>query len=236
MHQRELFEAEDAVAAPRQFGARRGPHAADPENDHVERLCHEPIILPHLRVHREHRPVEATRHQLPGEFGFPNRAFQLDRCLLIERFRTTKGKDLVVINIHNSAHDRDGSLKKQEMDYLKNICLQEFQKGNYVIVGGDWNECPPFFKFDALAAKNTEGAMQLNISPDMMPDGWQYIYDPATPTNRKAKFVYKKGETFETVIDFYLISPNIRAEKVRVIAQDFQFSDHQPVYVSLFLN
>ncbi|NJM15622.1 MAG: hypothetical protein HC896_09855 [Bacteroidales bacterium] len=68
----------------------------------------------------------------------------LDRCFLLQRFGLSNGKQLVVINTHNSAYD-DGTLRNLQMNYLKTILKNEQASGNYIIVGGDWNQCPPGF-------------------------------------------------------------------------------------------
>ena len=175
------------------------------------------------------QPIESTRHQLPSEYSWPTRIFQLDRCLLVERFKTKKGKDLVLINMHNSAHDHDGSLKKKEMIYLSNFCTSEFEKGNYVIAGGDWNECPPYFKFDALMPGKGEGYEQINVDGSIFND-FQFIYDPVHTTNRKADLPYEHGKTFSTIIDFFLVSPNVKSDSIQVLSDsDFKYSDHQPI-------
>jgi endonuclease/exonuclease/phosphatase family metal-dependent hydrolase len=180
----------------------------------------------------KYQPTSSERLQLPSEFGWPTRIFQLDRCLLAQRYKTaTKDKELIVINLHNSAHDSDGSLKAKEMGYLKQFCTAEYAKGNYVIAAGDWNECPPYFDFRKFAKKeSSDGYSQLNIEPDFMPEGWQFIYDATASTNRKAAHPYEKGKTFETLIDFYLISPNVQALKVRTVTDNYRYSDHNPVY------
>jgi hypothetical protein len=76
----------------------------------------------------------------------------------------------------------------------------------------------------------------LNIDADYLTEDWLWVYDPLMPTNRKSSEIYTEGETFTTLIDFFLISPNIKVEKVKTIDQHFEFSDHQPVYVELRLN
>ncbi|MDP4820693.1 MAG: hypothetical protein NWR67_06790, partial [Saprospiraceae bacterium] len=58
---------------------------------------------------------EAYRLQLPGNFPWPTRIFQLDRCLLVTRFPLPNGKELVVMNVHHSAYDKGGVMKKAEM-------------------------------------------------------------------------------------------------------------------------
>ena len=181
------------------------------------------------------QPSEAIRYQLPGEFSWPVRIFQLDRCLLLQRFPTYKNKELVVLNIHHSAYDSDGALKMQQMSFLKDMVLEEYEKGNYVIVGGDWNLCPPYFAFDSFRPGDTQGFTQINIAPDYLPEDWRWVYDPTRPTNRKTTKPYKKDQSFVTIIDFFLISPNVRVRNVRSIQQDFQFSDHQPVWMEVEL-
>ncbi|MCB0638774.1 MAG: endonuclease/exonuclease/phosphatase family protein, partial [Lewinella sp.] len=172
---------------------------------------------------------------LPGSFGWPTRLFQLDRCLLVSRFPTAMGPELVVINAHLSAYDSDGSLKAAQMNFLQEYVQQEYEAGHHVIVGGDWNQCPPYFPFDTFMPGKTQGYTQLNITPEYLPEGWHWLYDATTPTNRKVFQPYDKDATFRTIIDFFLISPNIKAKRVKAIDQGFQYSDHQPVYLEVEL-
>jgi endonuclease/exonuclease/phosphatase family metal-dependent hydrolase len=177
----------------------------------------------------------STRYQLPGNFSWPNRIFSLDRCAAVHRYPVKNGKELVLVNVHNSAYDADGSLKREQMAYLQTFFLEEYEKGNYVVVGGDWNQCPPYFPFDSFMPGRTQGYTQINIDPDYLPSDWRWGYDPRTPTNRKTKEGYQPGETFETLIDFFLVSPNVKVRTVKGIAQNFQFSDHQPVWMEFEL-
>lgn len=181
-----------------------------------------------------YQPMEAKRLQLPGEYAWPTRIFMLDRCAAIHRFPHANGKELVLINIHNSAYD-DGSLKAAQMNYLRKLFQSEYEKGNYVIAGGDWNQCPPFFPYDRFLPGRGEGYVQQNIDPEMMPASWQWVYDATVPTNRKVRDSFEKGSTFVTLIDFFLISPNVRVKRARGIDLNFQFSDHQPVWMQVEL-
>ena len=180
------------------------------------------------------QPSAAERLQLPGNYAWPTRIFMLDRCAAVHRFPHANGKELVVINIHNSAYD-DGSLKAQQMVFLQELFLWEYAKGNYVIAGGDWNQCPPFFAYDRFMPGQGQGYEQQNVNPDLLPADWQWVYDPTVPTNRKVSDPFVKGQTFVTLIDFFLVSPNIRVTKARGIDLGFQFSDHQPVWMEIEL-
>ena len=182
-----------------------------------------------LATYSEVQPTESVRYQLPGEFEFPTRLFQLDRCALLTRYPTAFGGDLVLVNLHNSAYDSDGSMKRQQMKFLQKLALDEYEAGNYVILGGDWNQVPPFFPFDKFMPGKAEGYSQIPIEADYLPENWRYGYDPNTPTNRKTKEPYQQFKTFETLIDFFVVSPNLRIRKVEGVPQGFAYSDHQPV-------
>ncbi len=176
------------------------------------------------------QPYESFRYQLPGNFSWPTRIFQLDRCVSLHRIRTRFGPDLVVMNIHHSAYD-DGALKQQQNDFLRKLAIGEYERGSFVLIGGDWNQCPPGFPFDKFMPGRTQGYTQLNLPADFMPEGWQWVHDPDTPTNRKVRHPYVPDSTFVTLIDFYLLSPNLEALEVRTIDLDFEYSDHQPVWL-----
>ncbi|RME93599.1 MAG: endonuclease/exonuclease/phosphatase family protein [Bacteroidetes bacterium] len=181
------------------------------------------------------QPTEQVRLQLPGDFPWPTRIFQLDRCLLLSRYRTDSDKELVVINAHLSAYDATGELKRQQMAYLRELVKAEYAAGNYVIVGADWNQCPPHFPFDTFSPGNTQGYHQYNIEAEFLGPDWQWLYDPTIPSNRKLRTPYDPQRSFQTIIDFFLLSPNVRAKRVKTIDQQFRFSDHQPVWVEVEL-
>ncbi|MEZ4988042.1 MAG: endonuclease/exonuclease/phosphatase family protein [Saprospiraceae bacterium] len=181
------------------------------------------------------QPYEQMRVQLPGTFPWPTRIFQLDRCMMVNRYKTSRGRDLVVINAHLSAYDKGGELKREQMAFLRQTVLEEYEKGHYVIVGADWNQCPPFFPFDSFMPGQTDGYTQTNIAPDFLPEDWQWVYDPTTPTNRKLNKPYDAETSFRTIIDFFLISPNLQATRIKTIDQQFRFSDHQPVWMEVAL-
>lgn len=177
---------------------------------------------------------KSVRHQLPGEFGFPKQLFFLRRCLLVNYYPLANGKNLVMVNIHNSAYDDKGILKKQEMEYLKTFLKDEYAKGNYIICGGDWNQCPPQFPYNQLAKGKEGDYLQTNVEGNFIPN-WRWIFDSKTPTNRKNDKPFDTEKTFVTLIDFYLVSPNIEVTSCKGISNNFEFSDHQPVAITFKL-
>ncbi|RPH32947.1 MAG: endonuclease/exonuclease/phosphatase family protein [Bacteroidales bacterium] len=176
-----------------------------------------------------YKPISSTRYGYPGQFGWPNRLFNLRRCMLANRYPTKNGKEFIIINTHMSAFD-DGSLKKQEMQYLKDFILIEYIKGNYVVVGGDWNQAPPHYRLNTFGeGYKVEFFKLTNISPDFMPTEWKWVFDPNYPTNRYLNEPYTVGKTFSSIIDFFLVSPNIEVLDSRTINLNFRYSDHNPI-------
>lgn len=183
----------------------------------------------------KYEPYRVERHQLPGAFGFPKQLFFLRRCMLVQYFHVDSVRDLVLINIHNSAYDDDGKLKKQEMDYLKSLLQSESEKGNYILCGGDWNQCPPDFPYDQLSKGKQGDYFQTNVEQSLIPNG-AWTYDPSTATNRKNNLPYDKERTFVTIIDFFWHSNNISVIACKGVSNDFQYSDHQPVTIKFLLH
>lgn len=165
-----------------------------------------------------------VKYAFPSNFSWPKGLFFLDRCFMKMRFNLKNGKQLILINTHNSAYD-GGALKKQEMKYFKKFIVEEYAKGNYVIVGGDWNQIPPGY---APLDKNSNYE-EMPVPADFADADWKFAFDGTTPTNRKVDKPYVAGETYTTVIDFYLLSPNIELLEVKGLANGFEYSDHQPV-------
>lgn len=187
-----------------------------------------------LATYTKYQVTEATRYQLPGSFPWPKSVYFLDRCILVSKTLLPNGKNLVVINAHNSAYDDTGELKAAEMKFIKEYLLKEYEQGNYVVIGGDWNQSPPKWKADTYK-KNGDDYSPSNIPANTMPDGWQWAYDATAPTNRNLKTAYNPATTSCTVIDFFLVSPNIEVLKVTTHDMQFQYSDHQPVSLQVKL-
>jgi endonuclease/exonuclease/phosphatase family metal-dependent hydrolase len=174
-------------------------------------------------------PSSSVRYAFPGEYGFPKQLFMLDRCFLVNRYPLTNGKELIVINTHNEAFD-PGDIRKAQMEYLKNFMMSEYQNGNYVIAGGDWNQCPPLFNPDF--SSNQVNKEQMVISPEYLPSGWTWAYDNKNPSNRSVIAAYDPASTTTTVIDFFLLSPNVENVSVKCVNLNFENSDHNPVIIT----
>jgi endonuclease/exonuclease/phosphatase family metal-dependent hydrolase len=184
----------------------------------------------------KYAPYENTRYQYPGTFAWPTRIFNLDRCMSVHKIQTRSGKDLILINSHNSAYDADGGLRRQEMAYLKKFVEAEYAKGNYVIVGADWNQCPPNYHFETHSPiKGDSTQYPGNVPADFLPAGWTWAVDTTVATHRDLANIFDPAKTSISVIDYYLLSPNVQLQKVKTIDQKYAYSDHQPILLQVKL-
>jgi endonuclease/exonuclease/phosphatase family metal-dependent hydrolase len=182
-----------------------------------------------------YQPAESLRIGFQKDYPLPTRLFTLKRCFILQRFAAIERKELVLINTHNSAFD-DGGLREHQLQALKETALQEYEKGNWVIIGGDWNMNPPGFNPQKItngdvSVKNEMGS----IRKDFMPKDWSWIYDETAPTNREVVEAYVKGQTPTSIIDFFLVSPNIKILAIKTHDKAFANSDHNPVFIKVQL-
>jgi hypothetical protein len=79
---------------------------------------------------------------------------------------------------------------------------------------------------------NTE---QMIMNSDYLPSEWKWIYDNSAPSNRTVIAAYDPSTTTTTVIDLFLLSPNIQSVDVECINLEFENSDHNPVRIKMKL-
>ncbi len=178
--------------------------------------------------------IGAQRMATPGSYSWPKKLFMLKRCFLISRYQVENNKELVLLNIHNSAFDDAGEFRKEELKLLKTFILNEYEKGNYVVAGGDWNQNPPGSTIKSI--RNYKSKEVWPIEDNYLPDGWNWAYDPYVPTNRDVIEPFDPKSTTCTVLDYFVISPNIKIINTKAVDLGFEFSDHQPVIIKIQLN
>ena len=175
----------------------------------------------------KYRPIISERYALPGKFPWPKNLFMLDRCFVLWKLKAPENKEWVILNIHNSAYD-EGGIRKKQLDFIKDFIVEEYRKGNYVVVGGDWNCIFPNVSFET---KQKRPKWYVDMPDDWIPEGWKLAYDPKIPTNRSVDSPYEEGKNFVTVIDGFLVSPNVKILEVKGIDLKFKYSDHNPVMI-----
>ncbi len=191
-----------------------------------------------IALFTKYKPFKVERWSFPGDYKWPVNLFQLKRCFIASWYNVKdSSKKLVYVNLHLSAFDKGGTLRKKQLDYLKKFIISEYEKGNYVIVTGDWNNMMPgitlhHFKF-TTPLKYLE--IYINFPKNWTPKGWKWAYDPSTPSLRSDEKPYVKGENFTTIIDGFLVSPNVKILSVKTFDLNFKYSDHNPVEMEVEL-
>jgi len=191
-------------------------------------------VVSGLATYSQFKPVQAEVHYYDAFFPWPKRLAFLKRCFVLLRFGLDNGKELVILNTHNSAFDSTGALRKRELSVLDSAMQSEYQRGNYVVAGGDWNSNPRGFNVSSIASGDKVTGVEPPIESGFLP-GWQFVFDPSRPSNRFADMPYEKGVTRTTIIDFFVVSPNIEVTRVATIPTGFSYSDHEPVVMEIRL-
>lgn len=173
--------------------------------------------------------TKAARYQYPGSEAWPVKLFELDRCFVESRIPASEGKELVLINSHLSAFDKGGEIRKKQLDFLKSYTTGEYNKGNYVIIGGDWNHQLPGTDTSRFKAEESWPFWLQKLPDDFTPSEFKWGVDSSIPSNRTVAKAYVEGENFLSVIDGFLVSPNVEIISVKGRDLGFENSDHNPV-------
>ena len=133
-----------------------------------------------------------------------------------------------LIDVHLSAFDDGANVRLEQLRAVLDYAKSEYQKGHFVIIGGDWNY--EFLKSSRPTTTEEKYLFWIHAFPyEELSEGWRAVADAKTPSVRTNERAYKRGENYTTTIDGFVISPNIEPLEVAAKDLDFQFTDHQPV-------
>jgi endonuclease/exonuclease/phosphatase family metal-dependent hydrolase len=177
------------------------------------------------------RPAEVRRYQLHGSFPWPDRAFQMERCLLVWKLPRDDGKNWTIIQLHLEAWDV-GDIRTAELAQLRELALKEYSEGNFVVLGGDWNAVLPGVRMDEFTKRKPSERM-LKLNEDFVPPEWTWGVDHSRPSNRSNEVPYDPRKNYLTVIDGFVVSPNVRIDSVKTMPLNFQDTDHEPVLIEI---
>ena len=162
--------------------------------------------------------------------------FNLKRCLLVNRLPVKdNGKELVLINLHLEAYD-DGAGKAKQLKMLADIMQKEYEKGNYVIAGGDFNQTFSTVNYQKYPKMNDWVCPVIDASE--YPD-FSFIMDDTVPTCRslyKPYYNSDKSNHQYYMIDGFAVSRNITVNSLSTLDYGFKNTDHNPVSMSATLN
>lgn len=180
--------------------------------------------------------TSALRRSLPIDQGMM-KLVDLDRCYSVSRI-PVEDRELVVYHFHLSAYTADSTIADNQLKMLFADMMSEIEAGNYVIAGGDFNKdilgnSPEVFGMEAV-----ESNWALPIPAELIPEGLRIIApldpDHPVPSCRNADRPYGPDNLVLTV-DGFVVSDHVRVLESRVLDEEFQWSDHNPVYLDFVL-
>lgn len=183
------------------------------------------------------RLESAIRRSFPVSDSFVDKFFDLDRCFSVQRLSLADEKELVLLNIHMSAYDKGGLIRKEQLKMLNEVLQEEYNKGNYVIAGGDFNHdyCNSTTAF--LGDKEVPDWIATIQDTDLTP-GYHFVIPQNKEecgTCRGSETPYDRENTSQFIVDGFIISDNITANAT-IVNADYIASDHNPVIMEFRLN
>lgn len=178
----------------------------------------------------------AERISYPVASDF-SKLFDLDRCFSVEKIPVEGGKTLVLINSHMSAYDEGGIIRAQQLEKLNTLISDEYNKGNWVIVGGDFNHTLGKEYLEAYPSLQSVPLWANVLDESVLPPHFSIVKPEngmEESTCRSADSPYIEGVNYTTIVDGFIVSDNVEA-KATIYHTGYEESDHQPVVLSFTL-
>ena len=178
--------------------------------------------------------ASALRRSLPVETGV-TKLLDLDRCYSVSRVPVSNGKELALYNMHLSAYTSDGKIAVEQLKMLLADMTAEYEKGNYVLCGGDFNKdlLGDSSRYFGVSGGEYTWAQPL---PEGLLEGTPFALAAGSnaPSCRNADGPYTPQQ-YVLTIDGFLYSDNIELLEQQVIDTGFAYSDHNPVTMTFQL-
>ena len=142
-------------------------------------------------------------------------------------------------NWNMSAYGNSDEIREGQIQMLTADMKKEYDAGNYVLCGGDFNH-------DLKAAEDDSAERESWAYPfprAELPDHFSFCIDQLSDEERaslwdsarNADMEYIPGETYTVTLDGFIVSDNIECLKYENINTGYSYSDHDPVYVQFKL-
>ncbi len=163
----------------------------------------------------------------------------LDRCYSVSRIPTENGRELVLVNVHMSAYGNSDSVRKGQTTMLFDEMQQEYELGNYVVCGGDFNH-------DLLAEENdveNRASWAYPFPRSEMPEHFSFCMDGLGEeqknalwmTSRNTNIPYDEMASELMILDGFIVSDNVECVGYENLRTDFAYADHEPVLLEFRL-
>ena len=183
----------------------------------------------------DYQVESAKRIKLAESFSWPIKTCNLKRCMLETRIPIEgTDKELVLINFHLEAYD-SGEGKIAQRKVLVKKLKEEYEKGNYVIAGGDFNQT--FDGMDTYPIHDKDSWVPGKVGKEDIPEGFSYAVSDNVPTCRLLNGPYSGNydDSQVYVLDGFIVSDNLKIDQVENIDTQFEYTDHQPVKLNVTL-
>ena len=219
-----------------------------------------PFTQPHgkskagLALFSKYPITGSLRRSFPISTSF-TKFFDLDRCYSISRVPVDNGKELVIFELHMSAYGNSDAIREGQIRMLSEDMQKEYEAGNYVICGGDFNHD---LKAADTQSKASDASNNTQTDPgdSAEPESWAYPFPRSElpehfsfcldqlsedeknnlwNSARNADMEYVPGETYTVTLDGFIISDNVECTKYENVNTGYSYSDHDPVYMEFQL-
>ena len=180
----------------------------------------------------------ALRRSFPVSTSF-TKFFDLDRCYSISRVPVENGKELVIFALHMSAYGNSDEIREGQIGMLTADMEKEYEAGNYVLCGGDFNH-------DLKASEDDDSERESWAYPfprAELPEHFTFGIDLLTEEERdslwnsarNADMEYVPDVTYTVTLDGFILSDNMECISYENINTGYSYSDHDPVYMKFKL-
>ena len=132
------------------------------------------------------------------------------------------------------------SIREGQINMLAEDMAKEYEAGNYIICGGDFNH-------DLKASEDDSEDRESWAYPfprEKLPEHFGFCIDQLTEEEkaslwdsaRNADMEYVPGETYTVTLDGFIISDNVECLSYEDIETGYSYSDHDPVYMEFKLH
>ena len=191
-----------------------------------------------LATFSKYEMTGTVRRSLPISTSF-SKFFDLDRCYSITRIPVENGKELCLYNVHLSAYGNSDEIRAGQIGMLCGDMKADYEKGNYVICGGDFNHDLKNKEFDP----ENEYSWAYPFPREMLPENFSLCMDAFSDEEkekmpdsaRNADMEYVEGVTFTVTLDGYIVSDNVDVIVYENLHTGYLYADHDPVWMCFSL-
>lgn len=176
---------------------------------------------------------KSKRYQQEIPHKFPTRLVNLKRAFNPSYIDIKNSdKKLVIVNVHLDAYESGNKGRVAQTKEIINFVNKEYKKGNYVIVGGDFNQ-----ELTGIYKKLPEGIWNPSPFPKkFLTENIKLYFDKNGKTSVVNDKPYTGKDAYLSTIDGFLATDNIEIKNIKTQTQeDFQYSDHNPVVMEFVL-